>query len=189
MGRPRRFVILLGAAGAAVCRSARPLWDLYVEPATPSLPSMRGRFTTPHATSRSHTSAQVKGAAEGWSVGRREVTCSAVSGKSLARRLRGHACLVVLGTVADVIVPAALDDMLTGRLRCIADLRRRYGRVSSERRRFIRYGVSARLDRHRAGAGYVCGATWSLGAALDDLGDSESRAAWRDATVPAWPVR
>jgi hypothetical protein len=52
------------------------------------------------------------------------------------------------------------------------------GRASSERRSFIRYGMSARLDRHRAGAGYVCRAAWSLGPALDDLGGSESRAAF-----------
>jgi hypothetical protein len=31
-----------------------------IEPATPSLPSMRGRFTTPCSTSRPHTSAQVE---------------------------------------------------------------------------------------------------------------------------------
>jgi hypothetical protein len=61
-----------------------------IEPATPSLPSMRRRFTMSHATSCPHTSAQVKGAAKGWIVWRCEVTCSAASGKSLARRLRGR---------------------------------------------------------------------------------------------------
>jgi hypothetical protein len=35
--------------------------------------------------SPTHATAQVRGASEGWVVGRREVTCSAVSGKSLAR--------------------------------------------------------------------------------------------------------
>jgi hypothetical protein len=58
-----------------------------IEPATPSLPSMRGRFTTPRNTSRYHTIAQVKDAAEERGVGRRKVACSAVSGKSLARAL------------------------------------------------------------------------------------------------------
>ena len=46
---------------------------------------MRGWFTTPCGTSCIHITAQVRGAAEGWVVGRREATCSAVSGKSLAR--------------------------------------------------------------------------------------------------------
>jgi hypothetical protein len=55
------------------------------ESTTPSLPSMRGRFTTPCSTSRPHTSAQVRRADEGSVVGPLEVTCSAVSGKSLAR--------------------------------------------------------------------------------------------------------
>ena len=36
-----------------------------IEPATPSLPSMRGWFTTPRNTSRDHTTTQVKGAVEG----------------------------------------------------------------------------------------------------------------------------
>jgi hypothetical protein len=67
--------------------------------------------------------------------------------------------------------------MLTGHLRCIADLSRRYGSSVERAANLIRYGRSARLDRHRAGAGYVCRATWSLGAALDDLEDSDSRAA------------
>jgi hypothetical protein len=46
---------------------------------------MRRRFATPCSTFRDHITAQVRGAAEGWVVGRREVACSAVSGKSLAR--------------------------------------------------------------------------------------------------------
>ena len=55
------------------------------EPLTPCMPLMLGWFTTPCNTSRVHITAQVRNAAEGWVVGRREVTCSAVSGKSLAR--------------------------------------------------------------------------------------------------------
>ena len=35
-----------------------------IEPATPSLPSMRGEFTTPRKTSRDHTTAQARAAAE-----------------------------------------------------------------------------------------------------------------------------
>jgi hypothetical protein len=35
-----------------------------IEPATPSLPSMRGRFTLPCSTLRVHTSAQVSGTVE-----------------------------------------------------------------------------------------------------------------------------
>ena len=46
---------------------------------------MRRWFTTPRSTSRVHTIAQVEGATEGWGMGRREATRSAVSGKSLAR--------------------------------------------------------------------------------------------------------
>jgi hypothetical protein len=40
-----------------------------IEPATPSLPSMRAWFTTPRTTSRAHTTGQVKGPAEGCAVG------------------------------------------------------------------------------------------------------------------------
>jgi hypothetical protein len=36
-----------------------------IEPATPSLPSMRGRFASPWGTARAYTIAQVKGAAKG----------------------------------------------------------------------------------------------------------------------------
>jgi hypothetical protein len=36
------------------------------------MPLMRGWFTTPRSTSRSHTTLLVKGAAEGWVVGRGE---------------------------------------------------------------------------------------------------------------------
>jgi hypothetical protein len=56
-----------------------------IEPATPSLPSMRGPFTSLCHTSRAYAGAQVTGAAENWVVGQREATCSAVSGKSLTR--------------------------------------------------------------------------------------------------------
>ena len=56
-----------------------------IEPATPSLPSMRGRFPTPLSTSRTHITAQVRGTVETCVVRQREVACSAVSGKSLAR--------------------------------------------------------------------------------------------------------
>jgi hypothetical protein len=55
-----------------------------IEPATPSLPLMRRWFTPPCSTSRSHTSSQVRGAAEGGVMGRGEATCGVVSGKSLA---------------------------------------------------------------------------------------------------------
>ena len=54
------------------------------QPATPSLPSMRGWLTPPCSTSSCHTFTQVKGTAEGWVVGRREAARSAVSGKFLA---------------------------------------------------------------------------------------------------------
>ena len=62
------------------------------EPLTPCMPLMCGWFTSPRATSPTHATEQVKGAAEGWVVGRRQVTCSAVSGKSLARAR----CVIVL---------------------------------------------------------------------------------------------
>jgi hypothetical protein len=55
------------------------------EPLTPCMPLMLGYLTSLCATSPTHATEPVKGAAEGWIVRRREVTCSAVSGKSLAR--------------------------------------------------------------------------------------------------------
>jgi hypothetical protein len=58
-----------------------------IEPAIPSLPSMRRHFERPYQTSCNRTFAQANGAATSWFVGRREVGCSAVSGKSLARKL------------------------------------------------------------------------------------------------------
>jgi hypothetical protein len=54
---------------------------------------MLGWFTTPCGASRASTTAEVRGAAEGWVWGRGEAACSTVSGKSLAR-----ACTVVSGT-------------------------------------------------------------------------------------------
>jgi hypothetical protein len=73
-------------------RPAFPLVRAYVEPpagiepATPSLPSMRGWFTTPCSTPRTHTTTQVRGAFEGRVVRRREATRSTVSGKFLAQQ-------------------------------------------------------------------------------------------------------
>jgi hypothetical protein len=75
------------------------------EPLTPCMPLMLGWFTMPCRTSRAHTTALVSGAVEGRVVRRREVACSAVSGKSLARA----PCVIVLGTNAGAIVSAALD--------------------------------------------------------------------------------
>jgi hypothetical protein len=63
-----------------------------IEPATPSLPSMRGWFTSPCTTSPTHATEQVKGAAEGCAVGWGEVACGAVSGKSLARTPSWYLC-------------------------------------------------------------------------------------------------
>jgi hypothetical protein len=56
-----------------------------IEPATPSLPSMRGWFTTPCGIPRHHATALVRAAAEGCVVGRGEVARGVVSGKFLAR--------------------------------------------------------------------------------------------------------
>ena len=61
------------------------------EPLTPCMPLMLGEFTTPRRTSRNHTTAQVRAAAEGSVVGRREAARSAVSGEFLARLL-WHGC-------------------------------------------------------------------------------------------------
>jgi hypothetical protein len=61
-----------------------------IEPATPSLPSMPGRFTTPCDTSHPYTTAQVSTAVEGCIVRRSEAARSAVSGKSLARKRATH---------------------------------------------------------------------------------------------------
>jgi hypothetical protein len=70
-----------------------------IEPATPSLPSMRGRFTTPYMTFRHYMNVEVDGIVAGWVVRRREAARSAVSGKSLAR-----ACTAVHGMDAGAIV-------------------------------------------------------------------------------------
>jgi hypothetical protein len=56
-----------------------------IEPATPSVPSMRGWFTTPCSTSRAHASAQVGGPATPLLVRRGEAERGVVPGKSLAR--------------------------------------------------------------------------------------------------------
>jgi hypothetical protein len=79
---------------------------LGVEPATPSLPSMRGSFMTPCRTARSRTTAQVRGTVEGRVVGRDVAASSRVSGKSLARaRLVARA-----GRCADSTVPLTEGD-------------------------------------------------------------------------------
>ena len=39
------------------------------EPLTPCMPSMRRAFTPPRGTSLDHTTAEVRGAVEGWLVG------------------------------------------------------------------------------------------------------------------------
>jgi hypothetical protein len=49
---------LLGALALVELRGSEPL--------TPCMPSMRGWFTTPHSTSRPHTSAQVRSTVRGW---------------------------------------------------------------------------------------------------------------------------
>jgi len=68
--------------GAEDAKCLVELWGF--EPLTPCMPLMRGWFTTPCNTSRIHITAQLRDAAEGWVVGRRKATCSAVSGKYLA---------------------------------------------------------------------------------------------------------
>jgi hypothetical protein len=75
-----------------------------IEPATPSLPSMRGGFTTPRTTSRLHTSPQVEGTVAGCVVGRGEVARSVVSGKFLARQ--ALSALVLAWWMHDVLMPA-----------------------------------------------------------------------------------
>jgi hypothetical protein len=68
------------------------------EPLTPCMPSMLEWFTTPCSTSPTNATAQVRGAVEGWVVPRREATCSAVSGKSLAR----DPCMVVRAAASNL---------------------------------------------------------------------------------------
>src|SRR4029453_243043 len=98
------------------------------------MPLMRGWFTTPRSTSRSHTTLLVKGAAEGWVVGRGEAARGVVSGKSLARPCPGAE-----GTSADTIVPTALDHKRPAPLvQCCSQTIA--GRAWSERRSVIRYG-------------------------------------------------
>ena len=84
-----------------------------IEPATPSLPSMRGGFTTPCSTSCLYTTAQVSSAAKGWVVGRREAARSTVSGKSLAR-----ACTAVHDMDAGAIVRSPADSRLAPQVQC-----------------------------------------------------------------------
>ena len=87
-----RQIIQEAGTGPSPTKGSRVERLAGIEPATPSLPSMRGWFTLPCSTSRSHTTAQVGGAAEGWVVGWREAARSAISGKSLARAVRGRLC-------------------------------------------------------------------------------------------------
>jgi hypothetical protein len=61
--RPRPFVRQAPLPRRQIGWDTEPswlLWDLYVEPAIPSLPSMCRRFTPPHSTSRIYTTAQVR---------------------------------------------------------------------------------------------------------------------------------
>jgi hypothetical protein len=83
------------------------------EPLTPCMPLMCEWFTSHRTTSPTHTTAQVRGAAEGWVVGRGEATRSAVSGKSLARTLHG-----VCATDVERLRPGlgALLESFVGRL-------------------------------------------------------------------------
>jgi hypothetical protein len=126
-----------------------------IEPATPSLPSMRGWFTPPHTTFRGHTTAQVKGAAGDRGVGWREVACSAVSGKSLARAPTQQSWH---GRRRHRPEPCPQADW---HLRCSAVLRRSGSRVQ---RRVMRQGGSGSAGA-RSGdmtADVACGAAWSL---------------------------
>ena len=82
---------VLTAVGRSSVHQGTPVRPLH-RTGDPSLPSVRRGFTPPVSTSRDHTTAQVTGGAEDRAVGRREGTCGAVSGKSLAR-----ACTVVHG--------------------------------------------------------------------------------------------
>lgn len=58
-----------------------------IEPLTPCMPAMLGWLVMPYGAPRSSTAAQVRDAAEGWVLGRRETVRSAVlrqiSGKSV----------------------------------------------------------------------------------------------------------
>jgi len=74
------------------------------EPLTPCMPLMCGWFRSPCAASSTHATEHVTGAAEGRVVGRREVTCSAVSGKFLARQAVTSCVLARL--MLDISIPA-----------------------------------------------------------------------------------
>jgi hypothetical protein len=78
--------------GRAHGKGAVPAFDMVLRP-TKSV-SILYSLGDP-ATSPTHATEQVKGAAEGWVVRQREAACSTVSGKSLARALHGrlwHQC-------------------------------------------------------------------------------------------------
>jgi hypothetical protein len=78
--------------GRAHGKGAVPAFDMVLRP-TKSV-SILYSLGDP-ATSPTHATEQVKGAAEGWVVRQREAACSTVSGKSLARALHGrlwHEC-------------------------------------------------------------------------------------------------
>jgi hypothetical protein len=121
---------------------------------TSCMPSMCGEFTPPCTPSCGHTTAQVKGAAGDRGVGWREVACSAVSGKSLARP-----CTAVHGMDAGAIVrsPATSDWHLS----CIAVLRRPGSRVLRKvmRQRRVRQSWARSSDMT---ADVAYGAAWSL---------------------------
>jgi hypothetical protein len=126
------------------------------EPLTPCMPLMLGEFTTPRRTSRAHTTTLVRGAVEGRVVRRREVTCSAVSGKSLARA----PCVIVLGANAGPIgrSPRPPGDW---HLWCTAVLRRVGSRVLRRvmRQRRVRQSWARSGDMT---ADVACGAAWLL---------------------------
>jgi len=81
------------------------------------MPLMLGWFTSPCTTSPTHATEQVNGAAEGWFMGRREVACSAVSGKPLART---HAWSSMARTPA----PASRRPSTSGHSQVVADYTR-----------------------------------------------------------------
>jgi hypothetical protein len=121
-----------------------------IEPATPSLPSMRRWFTTPCSTSCLYTTAQVSSAAKGWVVGRREAARSTVSGKSLAR-----ACTAVHDMDAGAIVRSPADSRLAPQVQCCPRQLRVERRANGEvhplwqtgTRQPVGYSMSACLGR------------------------------------------
>jgi hypothetical protein len=140
-----------------------------IEPATPSLPSMLGEFTTPCRTSRAHTTTLVRGAVEGWVVGRRQVPRSTVSGKSLARAPSG---VVWPGMNADPGGPRPPATGTSGALLSSDDFRverRANGDASSVMARTVRRLLLVVSGR----------ASWEGICGLDQLGGGVSRAAGR----------